>query len=105
MRALESVEIAEGEARMMMGRANGAGDQCVARPFVGAEDFRPGDFLLTVETGGATPDRPLRRKSRAIGHAKTVSRHHRVDDFAVAGTAAEHAAERVLRLALVWRKV
>ena len=105
MRAPERFEVAEGERRMRVRRAHRARDERIRRPFVGAEDFRSGKFSGAVEPGKAPADRVLVRQVGRDRVAKAVRVADRLDDRAIAGAAAQDAAERVLRFAFARPRV
>ena len=71
MRAPERFEVAEGERRMGMWRANRARDERIRRPLVGAEDFRSGKLSRAVEPGKAPADRVLVRQ---VGRDRAAER-------------------------------
>ena len=105
MRAPERFEVAEGERRMGVWRANGARDERIRRPLVGAEDFCSGKFSGAVEPGKTPADRAVVRQGGRDRVAKAVRVEDRLDDRAIAGAAAQDAAERVLRFAFARPRV
>ena len=89
-------QVAQGEAGARMRRAHDADPQRVGRNGIGAEEVAARHLGHAVDllearangcTGGRCRDRHGRRR-----------RHHGLDDLAVAGAAAEHAAQRILDL-------
>ena len=79
-----------------MRRAHDADPQRIRRHGVGAEPVAAGDLGHAVEPRDARADGRAnwRRPDRGL----RTGRHHRIDDLAVAGAAAKHAAQRVLDL-------
>ncbi len=106
MPASQLVERPDGEARAGVGRAHGAqgegvGGRCVVAEALGAGEL--GDAVGLGEAGadGAAGCRRLGLRSmRALRGGE-----HRVYDLAVAGAAAEHAAESILDRPLVGPRI
>ena len=89
---------------VVMRRADHQHGQRVGRKAVAAELFRAGDLWHAVEphrrgADGVAGSRQAGIKRRSIDEPPRVA--NRRDDLAVAGAAAEHAAERVLHCCLV----
>ena len=96
-----AVEVAEFEMGVCMRRTDRARGQSVRRPFVRAEDLRAREFSRAVET---------RKTAAHCGRLGRFGRERRlgvdgvaygVENRAVAGATAEHAAERVLDLGVI----
>ena len=62
---------------------------------IGAEDIRAIDLALAVEPVYARTD-CLARQWPRLGHNRPAHIHHRGDDLAIAGAAAQHTAQRIL---------
>ena len=92
------VRVANGEARVRMRRADRLGDERVGRPFVGAENLRPRKLFRAVQPCQAFADRAADRRLDHNSSVEAMRRHYGLDDLAIAGAAAEHAAERLHRL-------
>ncbi len=99
VRGAPAFEVAEGEARVVVRRADGADGQPVSirRPEVGAEDVGAAHLWPAVQAfrrgaDGAAAGNLDRRRRVAPGVADGV------EDLRVAGAAAEHAAKRFLGL-------
>ncbi len=90
----EGREVTKGEARMRIGRADHPGDERALGGHIVAEKVPPLDLGEPVETPRRRAEF-LRRHLQRIGSMGT---HHRIDDLAIAGAAAEHPAQRVLHL-------
>ena len=70
---------------------------CLGRQRIRAEFFRPGHLARAIDL--------LDPRTHAMAHVRSGARprceiQHRLDDLAVAGAAAQHAAERILHLRL-----
>ena len=99
----ERSQIAELEARVMMGRAQHAQPQGVGGNAVGAVLLFTREFSQTVHLGRARADgRADRRTRREFGLRRV---QHRLDDFLVSRTAAQHPAQGVLHLVCVGLRV
>ena len=105
MRADKYREVAEDKARVVMRRADRAGKQSIARPFVGAENLRAGDFLRPIKPRQTKTDDGAAGQTLLRFAGRPMRVHHRVENFAVSGAAAQHAAERVLRFRFIWRRI
>ena len=96
------LEITESEAGVVMRRAHDQHGQRIGEEGIAAERFDTGDFRHAVQPSDARADSmPGGRQTGAgAGHSTIVRRiHHRRDDLAVAGAAAEHAAKGILHFA------
>ena len=92
----QRLEIAQREARPRMRRAHDADPQRIGGNAVGAE------LLAARELGRAVDPRQARTDGsagRRRGGQRCRRIHDGIDDLAVAGAAAEHAAQRILDLA------
>ncbi len=90
--------VADAKPRARARRPDGSQPERILRSRVGAVALRAGQLGDAVGLHGARADRParLRRGDRDLALGR---REHRLDDLAVAGAAAQHAAERVLDVA------
>ena len=98
MRGLEGCQVAEPEAGVGVRRAHGLQRQAARGLQVGAERLRPGHLgdavdLLQPGAHRVAGSGSVRRGGDAVGGGQ-----HRLDDLAVAGAAAQHAAQRVQHL-------
>ncbi len=100
----EGVEIAKTESCAMVRAANRPDDQRSGRTFVGAENLRAIDFTLAVET-----DKPRTHGATSQGRLLRAfagaSVQHGGNNFAVTGTAAEHAADGIHNVAFAGRGI
>ena len=78
-----------------MRRAHDADPERIGRHGIGAEQIGARDLGHAVDPRQARTDRSAGGRSGGGGAAHV---HHRIDDLAVAGAAAEHAAQRILDL-------
>ena len=86
--------------RPVMRRAHDADRERTVGGLVGAEDVGAAQLALAVDPAHALSHGLADRRGRLRGRLVHPGDHHRRDDLAVAGAAAEHAAERVHHLRL-----
>ena len=90
----ESIEIAEMEARALVGTADRADYQRSGRHFVCSENFRAIHLTLAVET-----DEPraysIAGQGRRFGDFAGSSLQYGGNDLAISRAAAEHSADRI----------
>ena len=94
--APQRLEITQLEARPRVRRAHDPDPQRVRWNAIGAEHVAPVDLGRTIDPHDSRPDGFARRRCARRRRGDDI--HHRIDDLAVAGAAAEHAAQSVLDL-------
>ncbi len=100
---LEAGERTDREFGAHVGRAHDAEPQGVGGRGVGAEALGAVELGQPIDFRQPGADRATRRRRRRIGLGPRIE--HRLDDLAVAGAAAQHAAQRVHHRRLVRRRV
>ena len=90
----EAVEIAEFETRRGMGRADRAQPQGIGRHGIGAIGLARRSAWQAIEFGDARADGGAGLGTTGSARARDVE--HGLDDLAISGAAAQHAAERVV---------
>ena len=99
-----SVQIAEGEIGKVMRVADGAHKKRALGPAVGPETFADIDLGASVQTLHRGADRFAGGRHHTVDDG-AAGIHHRLNDLGIAGTAAQHAAKRVLDALPVRRAV